>query len=597
MPNTADIPALLGQLQELRQENEMLRNLAHRMPGMVYQLRRHADSSTTVLFVSEGVRQVFGIEPGQAQENHFISRQFVHPDDIDYYALSVNHSYQTQEPWNVEFRVLLPEQGLRWMESHAVAEPLADGSVLWHGYIRDVTARKAAEVHSRQLACYDSLTGLPNRELLRHRVDNAVFDASQTRRPGALLFLDLDNFKRINDARGHAVGDAVLAQVGQRISKQISPRDTAARSGGDDFVLLVPDLGASPEEAVIAAKHMAERIRSALANPYLVEGASYTLTASIGLTVFPGARSEASAADLLQEADAALNRAKQAGRNRVACYESGMLTEVRERLELEQELHSALQRGQMLLLVQPQVGLAGQDIGGELLLRWQHPARGMVSPAKFIPIAEENGFICELGAWVIEQACELLLRLQAGGSTLCLSVNISPRQFHQTGFVENVQAILARTGADPRQLVFEVTESLFIGRWEAEAVVERMQALHRLGIRFSIDDFGTGYSNLGYLRRLPLHELKIDQSFVRELPGNTNDMAIVRAIISVAQNLKLHVVAEGVETDEQARFLATTGCDSCQGYFFGAPVPIETWLAPRLQRAEDSADVLMELAG
>ena len=585
-----DVTALQHQLEDLRRENAMLRNLAHRMPGMLYQLLRQPNGEARLVFISHGIRAIFGTEAGQVEENYLLTRKYIYPEDLDLYLLSLSHSYETQQPWNLEYRMLLPQQGLRWMESIATPEPLPDGSVLWHGYIRDITSRKSAEMHSQQLACYDSLTGLPNRELLRHRAGNAVFDATDSGRSGALLFIDLDHFKRINDARGHGAGDALLAQAARRISTLVGPNDTVARTGADEFMILMPDLATNGGEAVRNGIHAAERIREGLAKPYDEGGSPYTITASIGLTLFPRTGSNG-LSDLLSEADTALHRAKQAGRNRVAVYEAGMLAEVRERLELEQELPGALAAGQMRLVVQPQVGPAGEEIGGELLLRWRHPSRGVVSPATFIPIAEETGFICELGAWVIEQACQLQLRLAAGGSLLSLSINISPRQFHQESFVEDVRAVLLRTGADPRKLVFEVTESLFIGHWEAETVAERMQALHRLGIRFSIDDFGTGYSNLGYLRHLPLHELKIDQSFVRELPTNPSDGAIVRAIISVAQNLKLQVVAEGVETEEQARFLAASGCHGNQGYFFSEPLPLETWLAPRLSAARHGAPV------
>ena len=576
--------SLSAQLQELRRENDLLRNLARRVPGMLYQYRRYPDGRSSLPFASEGIREVFGVEPGQVKEDSLIARQFLHPEDAAAYAESIERSYRTLEPWYAEFRVVLPRLGLRWMEGNGTPERLSDGSVLWHGHIQDVTARKAGESHTRQLAYYDGLTGLPNRELLRHRISNTVFDAARTGRIGALLFLDLDNFKRINDARGHSVGDAVLAQVAQRISALAGPDDLVARIGGDEFVMLVPNLAARTQEAAAAATRIAERLRAALEEVYEVEGSAYTVTGSIGVTLFP--RGDAPVSDLLREADTAMYRAKAAGRNRVTSFEADMLAQVRERLELEQELKTALAAGQMRLMVQPQVGMAGRDVGGELLLRWDHPRRGAVPPAKFIPIAEESGLICELGGWVILQACRLLTRLETAGSPLSLSVNISARQFHDPAFVDSVRGTLQLTGARPEQLVFEVTESLFISQGEGEAVAERMQALHQLGIRFSIDDFGTGYSNLGYLRRLPLHELKIDQSFVRDIPQNLSDTAIVRAIISVAKNLKLQVVAEGVESDDQARFLAGIGCDSCQGNFFSKPLTIEQWLEPRILAAQ-----------
>jgi diguanylate cyclase (GGDEF)-like protein/PAS domain S-box-containing protein len=453
-----------------------------------------------------------------------------------------------------------------------------DGDVLGSTIFRDITARKQAEADTHRLAYFDELTRLPNRRLLLDRIGLSLDSAGRSGQYGALLFLDLDNFKRLNDARGHSIGDSLLMEVARRLTQLLRSADLVARLGGDEFVVLVDNLGEDIETAARAAMAVAEKVRAVLERPFLIDGTLYSGTGSIGLTMFPKGREGVD--DLLREADTAMYRAKAMGRNRIAYYEAAMQAEVEERLALEQDLKEALDTDQIQVYVQPQVNAAGREIGGELLLRWTHPERGAVSPAFFIPIAEESGLILRLGERVLRTACEALARLDAAGAPLSLSVNISPRQFRQDDFVAQMRALLARTGAPPARLTLEVTEGLLIEDWEG--VASRMAELAALGIRFSIDDFGTGYSSLSYLKKLPLHEIKIDKSFVQNTPDDANDRAIVRSILAVARAFRLHVVAEGVETQAQAEFLSGLHCDCLQGYFFARPTPLEGWLAPRV---------------
>ncbi|WP_304466197.1 bifunctional diguanylate cyclase/phosphodiesterase, partial [Acidovorax sp. HMWF018] len=439
---------------------------------------------------------------------------------------------------------------------------------------RDITERKQAEARSHQLAYFDALTGLPNRRMLLDRMEHALANALKAAQVGAVLYIDLDNFKQINDARGHTVGDMLLMQVAQRLTQLQRPGDTVARLGGDEFVVLVHNVASDMESAGRAALLVAEEMRTALEAPYTIDTHLYSTTGSIGITLFPK-RGEG-VEDLLREADTAMYRAKDLGRNRIRFYEAAMQADVQERLALEQDLKKAQTLGQLAAFVQNQVDAAGNVVGGELLMRWDHPVRGNVPPSRFIPIAEASGLILRMGDWMIQQACETLARLQVAGHALSLSVNVSERQFRQDDFVERVRHILAHTGANPAHLILEVTESLLIE--DLDDTIARMTEIVQLGVRFSIDDFGTGYSSLAYLKRLPLYELKIDKSFVDDTPDDPNDTAIVQSIISVARHLNLRVVAEGVETRAQADFLVESQCECLQGYLFGRPEPLAAWV-------------------
>lgn len=562
-------------LIELQGRTQLLSQLSNRVPGVIYQYQRFPDGSSCFPYASERMWDMFEVHPEDTLRDAAGVIARVHPQDLEGVLSTIETSYNGLLPWRHEFRVVLPQQGTKWRFGDAVPERLADGSVLWHGFITDITERRLHQERTHRLAYYDPLTGLPNRRLLIDRLERELAHLRRCGRLGALLFIDLDNFKQINDARGHAVGDDLLRQVAQRLTNVLRQDDTVARLGGDEFVVQVGNLDPDVEVAARQARLVAEKVRTVLEARYEVAGFPYSSTGSVGLTLFP--RGDATTVDdLLREADTAMYRAKSGGRNRIEFFEAQMQSEVEERLAMEQDLQLALAGDQFDVHVQPQVDAQGRVVGGELLLRWQHPQRGNVPPNIFIPLAEESTLILQLGQMVLQRACEALARLQQAGRQWTLSVNVSPRQFRSPDFVDCVSHVLKESGADARGLILEVTEGLLIDNWQD--TVSRMSELVALGLRFSIDDFGTGYSSLAYLKKLPLYELKIDRTFVRDTPGDPNDTAIVEAILSVSQHLGLRVVAEGVETEEQAAFLKSHGCQCLQGYLYARPTPLAGWL-------------------
>jgi diguanylate cyclase (GGDEF)-like protein/PAS domain S-box-containing protein len=445
----------------------------------------------------------------------------------------------------------------------------------WVIVARDIGERKKAASAIHRLAYYDVLTELPNRRFLLERLDALLAEAQAGQGWGAVVFIDLDHFKYVNDARGHATGDALLRSVAARLSKLMREGDTVARIGGDEFVVLLPRIGHDHDSARAAALAHAERLRDALSSVVEVEGNRYHASASLGVSLLP--HPGQSADDLLREADTAMYHAKAHGRNGVALFEATMRAASEQRLTLERDLAGAIERGELFMYLQLQCDANGRPGGAEMLMRWQRADGPFVPPDVFIPVAEASGLIVPLGQWALQQACLAWRRLDAAGHPMPLSVNVSPMQFGQPDFVAQVRAVLAKTGMPADQLILELTEGLLIK--DRDATIARMHALAALGIRFSIDDFGTGYSNLGYLKRMPLYELKIDKSFIRDTPDGGDGDAIVRSILAMAAHLRLRVVAEGVETREQADFLAANGCPVMQGYLFARPQPLEQLIA------------------
>ena len=441
------------------------------------------------------------------------------------------------------------------------------------GAHQDITERKIAEERIKELAFFDQLTGLPNRTLLLDRLRQSMTASSRNNSHGALLFIDLDNFKILNDTLGHDMGDILLRQVAQRLAGSVREVDTVARLGGDEFVVALGSLSANLDDAATQTEAVGGKILAALNASYQLLDTEYRSSASIGATLFRG--HHASVDDLMKQADLAMYKSKAQGRNVFHFFDPDMETVVMERVSLEKDLRAAIQQGQFALHYQAQVVGDGSVTGAEALLRWQHPQRGAVSPAVFIPLAEETGLILALGNWVLEAACAQLARWadRADMAQLTVAVNVSARQFHEADFVEQVLAIISRSGANPNRLKLELTESLLVDK--VEDVIEKMFALKAKGVGFALDDFGTGYSSLSYLKRLPLDQLKIDQSFVRDVLVDPNDAAIARTIVALAQSLGLGVIAEGVETAAQRAFLATAGCHAYQGYFFSRPLPVE----------------------
>ncbi|WP_323745991.1 putative bifunctional diguanylate cyclase/phosphodiesterase [Diaphorobacter caeni] len=440
----------------------------------------------------------------------------------------------------------------------------------------DVSQRKAVEERARYLAYYDPLTQLPNRRLLLDRLQQALAMSARHQSYGAVLMLDLDNFKSLNETQGHDMGDRLLGIVAQRLRSCVHADDTVARHGGDEFVVVLRSLGESEQAAAAGAEEVAQRILNVMREPFDLSNEHHHTTLSIGITLFHGQRE--SADELLKRGDLAMYRAKAEGRNALRFFDPEMQAVVEARVALESDMRAGIAQGQFEFAYQPQM-LHGQIVGAEALLRWQHPLKGAISPAQFIPLAEESGLILRLGEWGVKSACERLASWANDPvmSELTLSVNVSARQFHQAGFVPQVLAALASTGADARLLRLELTESLLLE--DIDDTVKKMAHLKSYGVGFSLDDFGTGYSSLSYLKRLPLDELKIDQGFVRDVLTDPNDAAIAKTIVALGTSLGLQVTAEGVETEAQRQFLERNHCYGWQGYLLSPPLPIREFEA------------------
>lgn len=476
----------------------------------------------------------------------------------------------------------------RYMATYSDAEgwiymtstPFRDGSGKIVGgiaIVQDVTEHKMATEKINNLAFYDPLTELPNRKLLLDRLQQALATSARSGRDGALLFIDLDNFKALNDTLGHDMGDLLLRQVAQRLISCVREGDSVARLGGDEFVVMLEDLGEQELEAAAQTEFVGEKILATLGQPYQLVTHEYRCTPSIGATLFNGHK--LGKEDLLKQADIAMYQAKQAGRNTVRFFDQQMQDAVTARVRLENELRKALETQQFRLYYQVQTDKAQRQFGAEALLRWIHPERGVVTPDQFIRVAEETDLILPIGIWVLETACAQLKAWQRDSHTrhLALAVNVSAVQLHKTDFVAQVQATIQRHGINPVLLKLELTESTLLKN--IEDTITTMNALKEIGVQFALDDFGTGYSSLQYLKRLPLDQIKIDRSFVRDIASDSSDREIVGTIIAMAQNLYLDVIAEGVETEEQKQFLLGNGCTQFQGYLFGKPVPIEQFEA------------------
>ena len=464
-----------------------------------------------------------------------------------------------------------------WLLCNAFPEFRSDGA-LKQVVIQfdDITPRKLAEQEIHQLAFYDALTGLPNRRMLMDRLDEALAATSRSQRYGAVLFIDMDNFKAINDLLGHAVGDLLLIEAAARVGHCLRESDMVARLGGDEFVVLVASV---PGDSGLAAQRIAliaEKIRASLSAPYQLKGHERHSSPSIGVAMFVGS-DQGSADVVLRQADMAMYRAKDSGRNTFRFFSAAMQLAVESRAALEADLRLAVSGQQFALHYQVQVDECGQPIGAEALLRWRHPDRGTVSPLQFIPIAEESSLILDIGNWVLDDACAQLARWQRMPALrhLTLAVNVSARQFRQADFVDMLAAIIARHPCDVSRLKLELTESVVLN--DVAEVVHKMEALRALGLTLSMDDFGTGYSSLSYLKNLPLAQIKIDQSFVRDITTDATDAVMVKTIIDLARNFGLEVIAEGVETQEQLDFLRGHGCLMYQGYLFGKPVPLDVF--------------------
>jgi diguanylate cyclase (GGDEF)-like protein len=441
----------------------------------------------------------------------------------------------------------------------------------------DISFSKAASDEIKMLAFFDSLTHLPNRRMLTERLAKALVTCARNDLMGAVLFMDIDHFKNINDTLGHDVGDIFLQEVAQRLTHCMRAGDTVARLGGDEYVVLLEGLDSDGLTAASEVEACALKILHALSQIYHLGAHQLHSTVSIGATLFD--KNNTSIDELLKQADIAMYEAKNSGRNSLRFFDPKMQFAITARTELERELRVAVKERQFKLYYQLQVDRKNQVLGAEVLIRWQHPQRGMISPADFIPLSEETGLILEIGQWVLDTACAQLKVWEQDPrkNHLKLSVNVSAKQFHQANFVQQVESTIARHRVNPSLLNLELTESMLLS--DTESTITCMNQFKKLGVNFELDDFGTGYSSLQYLKKLPLYQLKIDQSFVRDITEDANDRALVATIIILAHSLGLKVIAEGVETAEQLQYLKDNDCDHYQGYYFNQPLPIEEFEA------------------
>ncbi len=497
-----------------------------------------------------------------------------HRRDTDFYR-SMWNSVQTTGGWqgDMSLRTKSGEHCARWLTISAVKNESGDVTNYIGSYY-DISKLKHAEEKIRELAFFDQLTGLPNRVLLIDRVRQALNNNARNKSYGALLFIDLDNFKTLNDSLGHDMGDQLLKKAAQRILRCVRTEDTVARFGGDEFVVLLANLGTrKAKAAALQAEAIGEKILAAFVETFQLDPYEYPCTPSVGVTLF--SPEDRNVDELLKRADLAMYDAKTAGRNGLRFFDPVMQTMISARAAVETDLREDLKKEKLLLHYQPQVDHEGRLLGAEALARWPHAQRGMVSPSEFIPVAESAGLILALGSSMLKIACRQLARWSDDPATehLTVAINVSALQMRQKNFVEQVRAIIEQTGANPHRLKIELTESTLVSN--VDDVIAKMDKLKAIGIGFSLDDFGTGYSSLSYLKRLPLDQLKIDRSFVKDVLVDPNDAAIAQMIIALSKSLGLSVIAEGVETEEQYAFLARQGQLNYQGYLFGRPLPPE----------------------
>jgi diguanylate cyclase (GGDEF)-like protein/PAS domain S-box-containing protein len=567
-----------------------LDKIASIAPVAIFEFRTTPQGRLTMPYSTPAIAHIYGHTPEELAADISLAISLTHPEDRVRVTQMFRDRIRNKAPIHDEWRVLHPAKGEIWVEARGTPEAQPDGSVIWYGYFHDVTTRKRMEEALRErvltqkkrerqirfLAYHDALTRLPNRALLLSRLRQAIAHTERSKETLAVMFLDVDRFKTINDTLGHPAGDTLLQQIGRRLTETLRVGDTVARAGGDEFLVLVPGLH-SPEDAGPVAEH----VLASMSAPFIVSGQTLRVTGSVGLSICP--RDACDVESLIKYADTALYLAKEQGRNTFRFFSPELDARVRARMHLENDLRLAVDRDEFVLHYQPQIELSsGRLIGVEALLRWNHPKRGLVLPGSFIPTAEETGLILPIGEWALRAAClQARAWRETGSAPLRMAVNISGKQLNSADIVAVVRRILAETHCDPRLLGLEITESAIMA--DPRDAIRVIRALHELGIEVTIDDFGTGYSSMAYLKRFALDRLKIDATFIRGTPDDKDDVAIVQATIALARQFRLRVTAEGVETTAQRAFLKAHDCDAIQGYLISAPLPgqdVSTMLLP-----------------
>lgn len=548
----------------LKTSEERFRKLTALSPVGIFQV----DGKQRLQYVNQRWRDIHGIPDELPSLQDWFAR--IHPDDLSTTQQAWNRLICEQESIALELRLVRRDHSNTWIQLLASALHDRHGELLGYlGAISDISELKAAQIQMENLAFYDPLTGLANRRLFKNRLEKAVKSVLRSGSSMALMFLDMDQFKRINDTLGHDAGDILLKEVSNRLSATVRENDTVSRIGGDEFTILLTDVHHTSDVLVVA-----EKLLLALAKPIRIRGQDIVTTVSIGITLTPDDSTDVNT--LMKNADLAMYRAKELGRNNFQFFSEDMNQSILEHLSLEKEINEAINREQFSLVFQPKISLFDYSVTGvETLIRWQHPDKGMITPDRFIPVAEETGQIIEIGSWVLEQSCRQissLIRSNVLPNTAKVAVNLSARQFTDPSLLARINSVIEISQIPPHCLELEITESTLME--DVESAIQIMQEIKKIGVSIAIDDFGTGYSSLAYIKRFPIDVLKVDRSFVMDIPDDKNDMAITAAVIAMAHKLSMTVVAEGVETQEQLHFLRQNNCDEGQGYLFSRPLSL-----------------------
>ncbi|MEQ8295484.1 MAG: EAL domain-containing protein [Nitratireductor sp.] len=568
---------------------EQFQKLTSNLPGGLFQIVRGASFDITVNYLSDGFENLLEVPIEEITSGRQLLARFVNPDDRKAYFSAFRTSYDTMEPLDHEFRITTATGKEKWLRMSAKPERLNDGQVSWHGYVSDISVRKRQALEIEELAFYDPLTKLPNRRLLAERIARSAKACRHTGKPGALFFIDLDNFKSLNDTQGHDIGDEYLVEISSRLRQCVRGTDTVARMGGDEFVVILDGLGDSEAAATSQAIMAGNKMLSALRRPFERGELRHSSSASIGVVVFGG--HEKGGDGLLKRADIAMYQAKGAGRDGLALFDESWMDGEEERFTLLEDFRRALEDETLELQFQPQVDREGRINGAEGLLRWRHPRLGMVSPDRFIALAEQAGLMHQVCRFVLASGVKTLAGWQRHPETadLTLSLNVSVQSFAGPQFMPFLEKLLADHAIDASRLTIEFTEHVMAT--DQALLASRMTALKRIGLRFSLDDFGTGYSSLARLKTLPFDEVKIDGSFVRDIESSDGDRALVRTILAMANTLGLDAVAEHVETRCQEAFLYAFGCELFQGYLYAPACSEEAFLAAARARPTAGTDI------